>query len=289
MQILSYILTGISIALIILMFVTYRKIRNVSIKTPLIAIAIGLAAFIIYKAIIGTSLTNQALLALAGFGALLGMWQGRKTKVWLENGHRKMQNTVWFIIIWVLGYGLSQALVLAGQAMSMNLGIGALSLSTGITLGTQSVLFLKVSTAKPRQGTTCPKCGNLNQPEIEFCGKCGNRLKTVAKVQSNTPIAAKACPKCGADNPPTDSYCSRCGQPLKTVSAMQQTAAAPMIKEPPHKSSGAWWIFAFLPVLGILVSLALLKKKDPAMANQIFIVNFTITMLILFNVYQMLI
>jgi hypothetical protein len=288
MQILSYILTGVSIALIILMLVTYRKIRNVSIKTPLIAITIGLAAFVIYETIIGTSLTNQALLVLAGFGALLGMWQGRKTKVWMENGQRKMQNTVWFIIIWVFGYGLSQALVMAGQAMSMNLGIGALSLSTGITLGTQSVLFVKVASAKPRQGMTCPKCSNPNQGGIEFCGKCGTKLKVAVETPSTVPIVVKGCPKCGAANPPSDNYCGRCGQPLKTASAAQQTVA-PLKKAPSQKAPGAWWILAFLPIIGILISWAGLGRRNPSLARQIFIVNFGITMLILYNVYQILV
>jgi hypothetical protein len=193
MQILSYILTGISIILIIVMLFTFRKVRSVSIKAPLISIAISLIGFIIYKAIIGTSLSTQLLWVLAIIGLILGMWQGKKTNVWIEGGKRKAQNTMWFIVIWGLGYGFNQLLAVTGQALSMNLGIGALSLSTGITIGAQGIVLMKLMTARPKKTSAtssgilpptqaiivrCAKCGVKTSPTQIYCNNCGHKLST---------------------------------------------------------------------------------------------------------------
>ena len=131
------------------MLFTFRKVRSVSLKTPLISIAVCTIGFIIYKAIIGTSLSAQQLWVAGIVGFIIGMWQGKKTNVWLEDGKRKAQNTMWFIVIWALGFGFNQLLAVTGQALSMNLGIGALSLSTGITVGAQGIIFVKLLSARP--------------------------------------------------------------------------------------------------------------------------------------------
>jgi hypothetical protein len=263
MQILSYILTGISIILIIVMLFTFRKVRSVSIKAPLISIIVCLIGFIIYKEIIGTSLSAQLLWVLAIIGFILGMWQGKKTNVWLEDGKRKAQNTMWFIVIWALGFGFNQLLAVTVQALSMNLGIGALSFSTGITMGAQVIIFMKLVNARPQKTLVTP---------------------------SNTSPAAQVvigrCPNCGVNNPPYQNYCSNCGQKLSSSGNAQSRSPIPVQKTNPKKASGVWWILAFLPIVGIVVAWNTLRKTDRSLANRISLVNFALTMIILINIFQ---
>jgi hypothetical protein len=263
MQILSYILTIISIILIIVMLLTFRKVRSVSVKAPLISIAVSLVGFIIYKAIIGTSLSSQLLWVLAITGIILGMWQGKKTDVWLEDGKRKAQNTMWFIVIWALGFGFNQLLAVTGQALSMNLGIGSLSFTTGITMGAQGMIFMKLVNARPRKTPVTP-----------------------SNVPATAQVAIGKCPNCGINNAKFQNYCSNCGQKLSAAITTKSNPAYTNQKTSVKKASGAWWILAFLPFIGIMIVWATLRKTDKSLADRISLVNLALTMIILISIFQ---
>jgi hypothetical protein len=289
MQTVSYIFTATTVVLIIIMLCTFRKVRSMSVKTPLMSIAVGLVGFVVYKAIIGTSISAQLLWVLAVFGALLGMWQGKKTMVWVEDGKRKAQNTAWFIVVWLIGFGFNQMLVVTGQALCMNLGIGALSLSTGVTVGAQGMLFIKLATARPGETVRCINCGSVNRPRRGNCAKCGKAVVAPFKTQPAAQMAASRCPKCGASSSSLHDFCSQCGQKLSVVVGPQSPSATHIQKTTPKKTFRRWWVFAFIPVIGIIVVWTTLRKEDPPLANRIFIVNFGLTMILLYGIYQMLI
>ena len=244
------------------MLFTFRKVRSVSIRAPLIAIAISLIGFVIYKSIIGTSLSNQLLWVLAIIGLLLGMWQGKKTNVWLEGGKRKAQNTMWFIVIWGLGYGFNQLLAVTGQALSMNLGIGALSFSTGITIGAQGIIFTKLVSARPQKALITSSSTLPAREEIN--GKCSS---------------------CGGNTTATQKYCNNCGQKLSTFIDVKPNPVATQ-KTIVKKASGAWWILAFLPILGMVMVWTTLRKTDKPLADRISLVNFTLTLIIVISILQ---
>jgi hypothetical protein len=111
LQALSFFLTFLSFALIGWMILTFRKVDTVSTKSPLIAIGMSLLFILVYWLIIGTNLPVWSLLLILSIGAGLGAYQGRKTKVWLDEGEGKVQNTVWFLVIWAVCYAFNQFLV----------------------------------------------------------------------------------------------------------------------------------------------------------------------------------
>ncbi len=277
MQILSYVLTVVSIILIIMMLFTFRKVRSVSVKAPLIAIAVSLVGFIVYKAIIGTSLTTALLWLLATIGFVLGLWQGKKTKVWMENGQRKAQNTMWFIVIWALSFGFNQLLAVTGQALSMNMGIGALSFSTGIAIGAQMVILAKMLRARPLK--TAPTPGPA-APAIAAL-----RAAPAGALSAAGPAAFVKCPNCGVASQPRQTYCSNCGQRLASGAAQPQAAVLPL-GESPRKASGAWWILAFWPVIGAFIVWGALSKTDRSLATRIVLVNLALTMIALITIVQ---
>jgi len=49
----------------------------------------------------------------------------------------------------------------------------------------------------------CPNCGHANREGAEFCGTCGQPLRSEL-----------VCPDCGHTNPPGNSFCDKCGQAL---------------------------------------------------------------------------
>lgn len=199
---LSFIFMFLSFALIGWMILTFRKVRTVSTKSPLIAICMSLVIILIYGLIIGTSLPVVTLLLILLIGAGLGAWQGRNTKVWIEDGNGKAQNTIWFLVLWALCYGFNQFLVSLGAAISLNVGIGALCLGTGVVLGSQGNLLYRLfklqetpadgkvaepihvpSPEQPTSDTTknryCPQCGLPITSEDRFCGKCGAEIQLI--------------------------------------------------------------------------------------------------------------
>jgi hypothetical protein len=127
------------------MILTFRRIRSVSVKSPLIAIAISTIAIIVYATIVGTSLPVYVVMIIMVFGFILGLGQGNKARVWLDKDNRKKaQNTIWFLVIWAVCYGVNQALVVMGQSLSLSIGFGEMSLGTGVTLGAQAVILYKL-------------------------------------------------------------------------------------------------------------------------------------------------
>jgi tetratricopeptide (TPR) repeat protein len=49
----------------------------------------------------------------------------------------------------------------------------------------------------------CPHCGHTNREGAEFCGTCGQSLRSEL-----------VCPECGHTNPPGNSFCDKCGHAL---------------------------------------------------------------------------
>jgi len=141
------------------------------------------------------------LLTILLIGAGLGAWQGRNTKVWIENGRGKAQNTVWFLVIWAVCYGFNQFLVSLGLAMSLNVGIGAMCLGTGVVLGSQgNILYrllsiptrtpAKVKVTEPvRVRPSIPESHTADVSKIRYCRKCGFPITA----------ADRFCRKCGAE------------------------------------------------------------------------------------------
>jgi uncharacterized OB-fold protein len=212
MQALSIILTIISFALIIVMLITFRRVRSISTRAPLISIAFSILVIVLYGFIIGASIPMIVLLAIGVAGLLLGLWQGKNTKVWMEKGKGKAQNTFWFLVIWAICYGVNQTLVVTGQQLSMNLGIGAMTLGTGVTVGSQGTLLFKLLRLPPELSTRCPNCGKDVKPGRKFCEQCGKELVIVTP-----PVTQKAlvqCPQCGHTNNATLKFCVQCGKTL---------------------------------------------------------------------------
>lgn len=197
MQVLSFILMFVSFALIGRMILTFRKERSVSTKSPLIAMGMSLVVLLVYWFIIGRSLHAWELLLILLIGAGLGAWQGRNTKVWMENGIGKAQNTVWFLVIWSVCYGFNQFLVSLGQTLSLNVGIGAMCIGTGVVLGSQGSIYYRLS----NMSTETPA-------EVEV-----TEQKHPPISEPNTTDAPKVryCKKCGSPITATDRFCKKCG------------------------------------------------------------------------------
>ena len=210
MQLLSYILTGISVVLIVVMLVTYKKTRRMMAANLYISLAISLVILIAYALIVGTSLPFWALLLIGTAGVLFGVLRGQSTRLWKENGRVLGQNTRWFLVIWALCYCLNLGLLYLARSYSLNIGMGAMCLGTGVIIGSQSIILVKLPHVKTKTTKVCSRCGNEVAQEQKFCNRCGQKIPVAApKLQ-----VIRKCPRCGFTDIATKKFCTRCGQQL---------------------------------------------------------------------------
>jgi hypothetical protein len=198
-QFIKYISLIISILLVIRMVRKYRRIRAVSKKNCLIGIVFPILILLVYSVIIGTSLPPVFLFLLFGLGLILGLIQGQKTKVWIENRLPRARNTVWFLVIWALSYALTHVLMVAGSAMSMNVGIGTMSLTTAVALGTQGIILVRLSRLK----------ASLQSPNAE-ADRASPPVKSTASL-SGFRGRVHYCSRCGSKVFQRDRFCRSCG------------------------------------------------------------------------------
>ncbi|MBN2199001.1 MAG: zinc ribbon domain-containing protein [Candidatus Aminicenantes bacterium] len=196
-----YVSFAISIILILRMLRQYRKIRSLSLKSCLVAIVFPVAALLVYSIIIGSSLPSIALTALFAFGLALGLWQGRKTKVWIESGRPRAQNTVWFLIVWALSYALMQGLLQLGNRLSLKVGIGSMMASTAIAVGSQGLLLIRLS----RTGEL-----PMRRPAAVPSSAEAHGFRASGSSAPAAPHERRYCSSCGARLVPGDRFCRAC-------------------------------------------------------------------------------
>jgi len=198
-QFLKYISLIVSVFLIIRMVRKYRRVRAISKKNCLIGIVFPILILLVYSVIIGTSLPPVVLLFLFGFGLTLGLFQGKKTKVWIDNNLPRAQNTVWFLVIWVISYSLTHLLIAVGSSMSMNIGIGTMCLTTAIALGTQGNIMVRLSRLKVSLRPKNAAAVHVSPPAVSESSPSGHRDR------------AYFCRECGSKVFRNEQFCRNCG------------------------------------------------------------------------------
>ena len=63
--------------------------------------------------------------------------------------------------------------------------------------------------AEASKDVNCPECGYENEPDLNYCIKCGTPLKEEA------PGGKTYCTQCGAPSPEGSTFCTVCGNALK--------------------------------------------------------------------------
>lgn len=199
---LSLFFMGLSVLMILRMLRTFRRVRSVSALSSLISIMMSLAFIVIYYFIVGTNLQPTVLGLILAAGLSLGMWQGRKTKVWRENNRVRAQNTLWFLVVWSLSYGFNQLLIVMGKEQSLNIGIGTMCLGTGVAWGSQIIILVKlirISLRARKKITELPQGFYYPTPQ------------PAAPPLTKKTVKRTFCRRCGFPIPTGDLFCRNCG------------------------------------------------------------------------------
>jgi hypothetical protein len=214
MQNLSYIMTGISVILVIVMLATYKKVRPMSPRSLWLSILITLGILAAFWLIVGTGLSSWVLAAIGAAGVAFGLIRAQSTRIWSEKGRVLGQDTRWFLVIWALCYVLNLAVLHFARSYSLNVGIGAMCLGTGVTLGSHGTFLAKIPRARSVMSHSCPTCGNEISGDKRFCTRCGKPVYEMAYAPPPPAGAPIRCDRCGNMNAVSQRFCTRCGQQL---------------------------------------------------------------------------
>lgn len=137
----------------------------------------------------------------------------------------------------------------------------------------------------------CPQCRGTTDDQYGFCIKCGYEFE-----DTNNKENGKICIKCGKHNPEEATHCVNCGTSLAISDLFKDYEIVLQPSKPkPSKTSNflialGYICTIFIPIVGLIISLYLLSRKDPKAKKHaliqiaLFIALFVLTTLFTFLV-----
>jgi len=156
-RIISLLSIGLTVVLIIVMLLTFRKERRIGAFSLLISAGLSLIMLPAFILLSGARLRLLIGLPLLAIGLLVGTLRGFATRLYHRGGHVVGKRSLWFLAGWGLSLVLAQLLSLAGSTILASVGLMPMYLSTGTQIGiTGNLLLRRLFLRAPAapQGTT---------------------------------------------------------------------------------------------------------------------------------------
>ena len=156
-RIISLLSIGLTVVLIIVMLLTFRKERRIGAFSLLISAGLSLIMLPAFILLSGARLRLLIGLPLLAIGLLVGTLRGFATRLYHRDGHVVGKRSLWFLAGWGLSLVLAQLLSLAGSTILASVGLMPMYLSTGTQIGiTGNLLLRRLFLRAPAapQGTT---------------------------------------------------------------------------------------------------------------------------------------
>ena len=126
----------------LIMVLTFRKARRVSILALLISITVSLVSFLVYQAILPVKAHGLVMFVAMLAGCLLGTAWAQTPELFIEKGAVKMRGNLWYLAVWALIFSITQITALvAGRPPRLALLL--LCLGTGLALGNGGSMALR--------------------------------------------------------------------------------------------------------------------------------------------------
>lgn len=151
-----------------------RPLRS---RTLLLTAGIGVAFLVVYDVLRGSEVSRPLAWLAAVAGGVLGtLWAGR-SRLRLAAGEVVVKGEAWYLAVWGLAVVAAQVAALGGFGEGTPLGIYAVYLASGLALGVNAGLWVRMT--RVRKGAVaaleaCPHCGSA--VETGVCDACGWRI-----------------------------------------------------------------------------------------------------------------
>jgi FtsH-binding integral membrane protein len=157
-KLISMIMVLIFILSILMLVLTFRKPKKISLPSLAITLCISLLSMVVFSAIIGYSPSFVVWLLMALIGGTIGYIWAKTTNVYIESGQVKSQNSIWYLAVWGAVFALNQLITITTNRPPP-IAMAMLVMSTFIVWGTNGNIirrYFKLQPALAGQAASAP-------------------------------------------------------------------------------------------------------------------------------------
>jgi uncharacterized protein with PQ loop repeat len=202
LKFVSVIMLIFSILSSLLLILTFRKPRKVSLPSLFITAAIGLVTFVVLAAFAKYEPEPWVWIVtgLAGIG--VGILQARTTRLYLEESRVMSRNSVWYIVVWAVLLALNQLITIITNHPP-DIAMALLIMGTAVIWGTSGDIIRRYFKMRPAVAVQQPRQTPIAETSpVEL----GETLNT-------RPVMPPGfCKKCGHKLAEGDFFCNSCGE-----------------------------------------------------------------------------
>jgi hypothetical protein len=200
LKIVSIAMLVLFVASVILLVLTFRKPKKVSIPSIALTIIISLVTLLVFSSITAYEPSFWMWLPMVAIGATIGWYWARTTRLFVKESRVYSQNSVLYLVVWGAIFAFSQLITIATNRPP-GLAMALLIVSTATVWGTNSNIIkryfgmktslqpIEPSNSVPPKGldgveksgeaggaSHCPACGAQVLKDTNSCVKCGGKL-----------------------------------------------------------------------------------------------------------------
>lgn len=224
LKLVSIIMLILSVLSSILLILTFRKPRKVSVPAIFITAAIGLITLTVLSAVAGYApeVWVWIIMVLAGAGA--GVLQARTTRLYREEDRIMSRNSIWYIVAWAALLALNQLIIIVSNntpAITMAL----LIMGTAVIWGTSGDILRCYYSMKPSMAAPIAVSPVPETPPVQTVVSVQEPLQPPAAFETapdrpaetaSTPtiVPTGFCKNCGHKLAQGDFFCHSCGEKI---------------------------------------------------------------------------
>jgi hypothetical protein len=181
MKTISLLLLLVFALSVVLLVLTFRKPRKVSVFSLILAILVGLTTLTVFSFLIRYHPSVWLLIAMGSAGLLIGVLWSRATRIYVENGQVMSRNSVWYLVVWGGIFALTQLIsIVTNRPPSAAMAL--LIMSTASIIGMNGSIIKRYLAARAgarapeTSSRSCSRCGVPAVSGDVFCSKCGHPL-----------------------------------------------------------------------------------------------------------------
>jgi hypothetical protein len=149
-KLVSILMLLLFAASILLLILTYRKPKKISLKSIAITAAVSFLSLLVFSVLSGYRPSFFLWLLLAVIGVVIGSFWAKTTQVFSTGDQVMSRNSVWYLVAWGAIFALAQLITIITNRPP-EIAMAMLVMSTGTVWGTNGSIvnrYLKISTGK---------------------------------------------------------------------------------------------------------------------------------------------
>lgn len=155
---LGFLLAAITATLTLLMLITFRRERRISVLSSLLSTLLSLVMLPIFVAVSGARLNPVIGVPALIFGLLLGFLRGQTMRLYFKGNHVMGRHSLLFLFFWGGSLILTQLFSLFESNLWAAAGLIPLYLTTGTQVGMYgNILLRRIAMQPPRGPMQLPK------------------------------------------------------------------------------------------------------------------------------------